>query len=205
MLSGNSDEMWFAFYILEVSGIAGWENGSFCYVNCIFYSRQITDGTGANVLSISGVLYTPKHLVVYSFMKNGVPCPEENGVRHYEQRHFWNTKSLSEQHYAWLSKKVYLDNILATDFQRYSQFGYLFNIKKLSNFRTRLFIATINWDFRSVHLNKISKLSWSLYARGPPGVTPGYCLLRKTCVHARQMIYIWVNRPPSTFSDDNYC
>jgi hypothetical protein len=54
-----------------VRGIVRWENGSFCYVNCIFYSRQITDGIRANVFSISGILYMPTHLEVYSFMKNG--------------------------------------------------------------------------------------------------------------------------------------
>jgi hypothetical protein len=65
------------FSSLEVKGIGEWENGSFCYVNCIFYSRQITDGVRANAFSISGILYMPTHLVVHSLMKKGVWCLQE--------------------------------------------------------------------------------------------------------------------------------
>jgi hypothetical protein len=83
MLSGNCDEMRFAFYGLVVSGRVGWL-GEWEFLLCKLHLLQSADhrwykSRGFDILAF---LYVPTHLAVYSFMKKGVSFPGGDWVRY---------------------------------------------------------------------------------------------------------------------------
>lgn len=97
MLSGNSDEMWFAFYGLEVSGIVGWVR-VWKFLLCKLHLLQSTDHRwykskrlecfGSSVHSdTSGSLFLYEE---WSFVPEGTAPDTEH-------------QQISAPHYAWLN------------------------------------------------------------------------------------------------------